>query len=229
MIDLQGSLHRRRFLGTIAAGAAAVGLSGLATPFRSAASPAMTFSPPPGTEDASFEAWVNQIKGKHKQVFDAPGVNSAMPLAWTRVFLMSHEETGTPESDVSAVLILRHSGIPIAMEDRLWQKYNFGKVFQVNDSKTKEPATRNIFHTEDAMPLPDMSVVGLQKHGALIGVCGMAIKVYSMNVAKEMNMDPEEVRKDWLSGILKGIQVVPSGVYAVNRTQEKGCTYCYAG
>jgi hypothetical protein len=37
------------------------------------------------------------------------------------------------------------------------------------------------------------------------------------------------VKKDWISGILPGIQLVPSGVMAVNRTQEKGCTYCYAG
>jgi intracellular sulfur oxidation DsrE/DsrF family protein len=227
MIDLNGSLHRRRFLGTVAAGAAAIGLSGLASPFRSVAAPAGTYSP--GTEDASFESWLGQIKGKHKQVFDAPGVNDALPLAWTRVFLMTHTDMGTPESDMTAVLILRHAGIPVAMEDRLWQKYNFGEVFKVTDSQTKKPATRNLFHKDDVMPLPDMSVVGLQKHGTMIGVCGMAIKVYSMNVAKQMNMDPEEVRKDWISGVLPGIQVVPSGVYAINRTQEKGCTYCYAG
>jgi len=44
-----------------------------------------------------------------------------------------------------------------------------------------------------------------------------------------MGMDPAEVKKDWVSGILPGIQVVPSGVLAVNRAQEQGCTYCYAG
>ena len=26
-----------------------------------------------------------------------------------------------------------------------------------------------------------------------------------------------------------GVNVVPSGVFAVNRAQKKGCTYCYAG
>ena len=226
MIDFTAALQRRRFLGTVATGAAAIGLAGLVAPFRSAALPKFS---PPGTEDASFEKWLTQINGKHKQVFDAPGVNGALPLAWARVFLMTHNETGTPDSDLSCVLILRHGGIPLAMEDRLWQKYNFGEVFKVNDDTTKKPMVRNVFYKEDVMPLPDMSIAGLQKHGVLIGVCAMAIKVYSMGVAKEMKMDAEEVRKDWIAGVLPGIQVVPSGVLAVNRTQEKGCTYCYAG
>jgi intracellular sulfur oxidation DsrE/DsrF family protein len=44
-----------------------------------------------------------------------------------------------------------------------------------------------------------------------------------------MKMDAADVKKDWVSGILPGIQIVPSGVLAVNRAQEHGCTYCYAG
>ncbi len=42
-------------------------------------------------------------------------------------------------------------------------------------------------------------------------------------------MDPEQVKKDWLSGILPGIVLLPSGVWAVNRAQEAGFTYCFAG
>ncbi len=50
-----------------------------------------------------------------------------------------------------------------------------------------------------------------------------------MKVAKEMKMDAAEVKKEWIAGILPGIQLVPSGVLAVNRGQEHGCTYCFAG
>jgi intracellular sulfur oxidation DsrE/DsrF family protein len=48
-------------------------------------------------------------------------------------------------------------------------------------------------------------------------------------VAKNINQNPEEVKKDWVSGLLPGVQVVPSGVWAVSRAQENGCAYCYAG
>jgi hypothetical protein len=57
----------------------------------------------------------------------------------------------------------------------------------------------------------------------------MAISVYSGFAAQAMGLDAETVRKDWLSGVLPGIQVVPSGVWAVSRAQEKNCAYCYAG
>ena len=45
----------------------------------------------------------------------------------------------------------------------------------------------------------------------------------------EMHLDAEKVRKDWVSGLFPGIQVVPSGVWALGRAQEHGCGYCFAG
>jgi hypothetical protein len=44
-----------------------------------------------------------------------------------------------------------------------------------------------------------------------------------------MKMDVETVKKEWTAGILPNIQLVPSGVWALGRAQEKGCTYCFAG
>jgi intracellular sulfur oxidation DsrE/DsrF family protein len=48
-------------------------------------------------------------------------------------------------------------------------------------------------------------------------------------VAEQMKLDAAEVQKDWLAGVLPGIQVVPSGVWAIGRAQEHGCAYCFAG
>ena len=55
------------------------------------------------------------------------------------------------------------------------------------------------------------------------------IKALSQMAGQKMKMDGGEIKKDWVSAILPGIQLVPSGVLAVNRAQEHGCTYCYAG
>ena len=65
--------------------------------------------------------------------------------------------------------------------------------------------------------------------GALVGACNMAIKAYSMQVAGSMNMAAEDIASDWTANLIPGVQVVPSGVWAVNRVQERGCTYCFAG
>ena len=60
-------------------------------------------------------------------------------------------------------------------------------------------------------------------------VCNAALTVYSAAAAMQMGLKGEDVKKDWTSGLLPGIQVVPSGVWALGRAQEKGCSYIFAG
>jgi intracellular sulfur oxidation DsrE/DsrF family protein len=79
------------------------------------------------------------------------------------------------------------------------------------------------------LPLPGMAINELLDSGVLVGACDMALTVYSMQVAGQMKISAEECKKDWVSGILPGIQIVPSGVLAINRAQMHGCTYCWAG
>jgi intracellular sulfur oxidation DsrE/DsrF family protein len=228
MSTLQGSTQRRKFLGTLASGAAAIGIAALSRPLGFAAG----MKPPPGSSDlGTFESWLGQIKGAHKQVFDSPDPKGGIPLIWTRVFLMSNKAVGVADGDACGVLILRHSSIGLTMPDGMWEKYGFGELFKVDDPATKKPAVRNPYYNSKPgdLMLPDASIDELLKSGVLIGVCDMALTVYSGVVAKKMNMDAAEIKKEWVASIIPGIQVVPSGVLAVNRTQEHGCTYCFAG
>ena len=48
-------------------------------------------------------------------------------------------------------------------------------------------------------------------------VCDMALTVYSAGTAKAMNLNADEVKKEWVAGLHPGVQVVPSGVWAVGR------------
>ncbi len=69
---------------------------------------------------------------------------------------------------------------------------------------------------------------GLTARGVMFCVCDIALTVYSGFAAKAINGNPEEVKKEWVSGLLPGVQVVPSGVWAVGRAQENKCGYIYA-
>jgi len=223
---------RRNFLGTLAAGTAAFGMATLTTPLAASAKTISDNMIP----DDDPEEWFKKIKGKHKMVFDVTQPHDILPFAWPRVFLMSNVATGTPEKENSAVVVLRHDAIPYAMEDRLWTKYKFGDVFKVTDPKTKASAIRNPFwqpQTGD-FSIPGIGNVAigineLQDSGVLFCVCDAAMTVYSAAVAQGMNGDAAEVKKDWVSGLLPNIQVVPSGVWAIGRAQERGCAYCFAG
>jgi len=219
---------RRQFLGKIAAGAAA--LTALNLPFTLSASPATGYTSPAADPDA----WFSQLKGKHRMVLDVTEPHEIFPFAWPKVYLMTNIATGTPEKENNVVVVLRHESIPYAMEDRLWAKYKFGEVFKINDPKTKAPSTRNPFWK----PMPgdfqvpglgnvDIGIDQLQASGVLFCVCDVALTVYSAAIAG--SLDPAEVKKDWLSGLLPGIQPMPSGVWAVTRAQEHGCSYVFCG
>jgi hypothetical protein len=228
MVDNDNLSNRRSFLGKLATGAAALGATTLIDPIGLYAAAAAKASP---ANEKSLQAWFGKLKGKHKQVFDCMMPDGGIPLAWARVFLMTNKAVGVADDDCSAVVILRHESIPLAMESRLWEKYKFGEVFKIDDGATKAPSVRNAFWKPKAgdLPLPGMAVNELLDSGVLIGVCDMALTVYSMQVGAKMNINAEEVKKDWVSGILPGIQLVPSGVLAINRAQMHGCTYCWAG
>jgi len=218
-------MYRRGFLGTLAASTAA-GLVSLTPLSLEAATGTRRITD--NAADPSFEAWLNKITGKHKMLFDAPEVNSGMPVVWPRVWLNGNNENyGTKDTDNSAVIVLRHAAIPIAMQDAVWAKYKLGEMFNIKDGEAA--ATRNVFAKQMPLPLPGTGTEQLLASGAQVGVCNVAMTIYSGVAAKKMGMDPAAVKAEWVAGLIPGVQVVPSGVLAVARAQEKGCSYCFAG
>ncbi len=226
--DNSGNNGRRRFLGNLAA----AGLVSM-TPVMEA----WAGNPAHNTGTSSDpEEMFKKITGKHRVVFDAPQPHEIFPFAWPRVFLLTNEMTGTNGKDCSVVVVLRHSAIGYAMEDALWSKYKLGEVFQANDPATGKPALRNPFWKPGpgAFKIPGVGEVmigidQLQQNGVLFCVCEMAVTVYSAAVAASTNGDAAEIRKEWMAGLLPGIQPVPSGVWALGRAQEKKCAYVFAG
>lgn len=220
--------ERRDFLRQVATGAAAMSLTMLTPAIPASAGSLLTSS------DADPEAWLNKIKGKHRIVFDVTEPRSILPFAWSRVFLITNEKTGTPEKESSVVVVLRHGAIPFAMESKLWEKYKFGEMFKVNDEATKASSTRNMFWQpkEGDFKIPGLGNVAigineLQDSGVIFCVCDMALTVYSAAAALQMNKEAAEVKKEWVAGVLPGIEIVPSGVWAVGRAQEHQCSYCF--
>lgn len=216
---------RREFLGKVAAGSAA-GLTVFSHPFSSTAF-GQALKP---SEEA--EAWIKKAKGKHRLVFDASEPHNGMPLIWSWVFYHTNNESGTPDNDMTSMVVLRHNAIPFAMEDSLWAKYKLGEVFKVTDGKTGKPSLRNPYFTPSEGDFPAPAIEGIkrqQERGAMYCVCNMALTVYSGIVAKGANLNAEEVLNDWKRGLLPNVQIVPSGVWAIGRAQENGFGYCYAG
>ena len=215
---------RRKFIGTLALGASA-GLTAMAVPFKESATLL--------TSDVNdSEAWFKNIKGNHRVVFDASEPNDAFSIIWTWGFYATNNQTGSPDNDITAVCVFRHNAMPFALDDSMWSKYKLGETFKIKDNRTKAPALRNPYYkaTDGDFPLNGIDgIKKMQDRGAMFCVCNLAITVYSGMVAKGLGLDAEVVRKEWVSGVLPGIQIVPAGIWALERSQKQGCSYIFAG
>lgn len=179
------------------------------------------------------DKWLEALKGKHRQYFDATTVNAGFSLGyamnWLDTMKAAYQVT---DKDLNAVIGLRHFSIPIAYTDEIWSKYKLGEFANITDPQTKQPATRNIYYNAKPGDLmfPEMSVEKLQPRGVTFVVCNLAHTILSGMLGQKLGMSADEAKAEWAKGLIPGFTLVPSGVLAVNRAQEKGkCTYCYAG
>jgi intracellular sulfur oxidation DsrE/DsrF family protein len=216
---------RRGFLGRLAASAAA-----LAAGFGSGRLDAQATAPAPVTH--AHDRWLDALTAPHRQIYDVVTPAGSVGLSFARNFInASNDAYGAADRDVNVVVSLRHSAIPFALKDELWAKYQLGRYFEVNDPATKAPAVRNIHGGRagaSASP-SSASVTALQSRGVVFTVCGMAFRYYVGQLAKQEGTTSEAVRAEWEAGLLPGAIIVPAGVIAVNRAQERGFSYVYAG
>lgn len=244
--NLEQSTHRRGFLGMLASGAAALGLTALTSPLTLNAQQKKGGEKPMQAAMPKSEAdmWFDKLKGRHRVVYDATRPHDVLPFAWPKVFLMTNEATGSPASDCGVVVVLRHDGIPYAFQDNMWAKYNFGDMFKAHDvgpafqaadaavaTKTRNPFwnTKPGDFKVPGIGSVDIGIKDLQANGVMFCVCNAAMTVYSAVAAGQMGSKGEDVYKEWKENLIPGIQIVPSGVWAVGRAQEHKCAYIFAG
>ena len=217
---------RRKFIGNLAkAAGATAGLSAI---------PASLFAAQSSNYEVHRDAdqWFKGVKGSHKVVFDATEPHDGYPFIWPWVFLNTNNQSGTADNDMTAVVVLRHNAMPFALADNVWKKYKLGEVFKIKDNNTGDYALRNPYYTPSGKDFPAPGIDGLkdlQARGTMFCVCEMAITVYGGMIAQGMELDPAQVISDLKAAVLPGIQVAPSGVWALGRAQENGCAYVYAG
>lgn len=220
---------RRAFLERVTLGAAALAASMTAVPLVSA----MAEGSPTrgvGAHGPWSDAWLDGIKGTHKQFFDGVTTNDGFVMVFAAGFLnLNKEAYGLGDHDLTAVVGLRHLAMVMALTDAMWEKYGIGKAFNVTDPATKAIATRNPFLRKEGMALPGSEIPTLVGRGVIFTVCNVALTVLSGKLAGAAGVSAEEAKKEWVAGLVPGMTLVPVGVLAVNRAQEKGCTYCYGG
>jgi hypothetical protein len=168
--------------------------------------------------------WLDQMKGKHKQLYDLGGLALAAdprPLRFARNFLDTFRDVYRLEHpDINTAVGISGPAFPMNASDRLWVKYKLGERSQIIDPMTKQPAVRNIFYDGG-----DVSVKAMQARGTVFWQCNVALGVVGQQLAAAFQMPVAEVRADLIAGLNPGVRLMPSHVMALALAQERGFTY----
>jgi hypothetical protein len=220
------STPRRDFLGWLGGSAL----------FATAGIPLRSENPlPPRLQQKSGDfdfSWTDRVKGTHRAVFDSPGVSEGAAVfravVWGKQYKAAY---GTDPADMTAVLVLRHEGIALAMDDAYWAEFQIGKENKLKDEKGKKWATTNpvaVAAPGTPAQYADYNLASFQKNGGIVLACNMAFADVVSRYKDKTKATPADARKMAIAHLVPGVILQPSGVFAALRAQEVGCHYLHA-
>ncbi len=221
--------NRRAFIasvaGTSAALAASLGAGTLLAQGR-------TFPEYPAPQGGWDLSWVDRVeKAKHRMVFDQPEVGDGLALTNTLVYYRGYNDVyKTADADMGVVLVIRHAGIPTALNDDMWAKLKLGEEAKLKDPTTGEPTQRNPFvnlksDDKHAVLIGGGGLDALIARGVNVLICNLALMRFAGRLAKAVNIPVEEARTTIAASLVPGCIRMPSGIFAVARAQEAGCHF----
>lgn len=179
---------------------------------------------------ASYDmSWVDRITGRYRMAFDVPEISEGTALHQVRSFLSGYSTVyGLADTDLSAVLVIRHAAVPMVLGDELWSDGKFGEPDKLKDPETGEPTKRNPFinvapGSRNAMTWPDGALDTLMSRGVIVLACNLALSNVAGTIARNRSIPRQEAADLITRHILPGVYRMPTGVFATCRAQAAGC------
>jgi intracellular sulfur oxidation DsrE/DsrF family protein len=164
----------------------------------------------------SEDAWLSQIPGKHRFIFDTTspdGFSNALTYA-NNYFVANESGYGLKDGDLAVVIVARHHSTQHAYNDAIWKKYQEQLV------KAAQVST---------LPALGDRLDGLVKRGVHLAVCQMATRRIAGTIASGTGQNVDKVFVELAANLVKNAHLVPAGIVAVNRAQERGYSLAHAG
>lgn len=223
---------RRSFLARLGLGAGVVGATVVSSPAAVAQIAADASWRPArhGQDD-----WLDKIAGEHRFVFDTAtpdGMNWALRFA-NNYFTANQNAYGLKDSDLAVVIVARHKSTSFAYTDAIWAKYGnyLSEQAEFVDPKTKEPPKVNYYATAPEDSGQAGQAVGMDtliKKGVHFAVCGMSTRAIAGRIARGTGAESDNIVKEISANLVGNAHLVPAGIVAVNRAQERGYSFVYA-
>jgi len=229
---------RRGFLGRLFGAAAVAGV----------ATEALAEAQAPAAAGNPADAWIKEVKGTHRCLFDFPQHHGGAPLLHILNYLNTYGEAykAAPGS-VGAVgtfySLGNQSSIALGFNDAMWAKYGLGEYLGLKD-KAGKPYTRNVFNApteNDAhllmqafqspdipelhAALPGIGIANLQKMGTKFILCANALGGWELELQARGKGKAADLDKDLRANLLPGVTIVPAMVIAIEKAQAAGIKY----
>lgn len=225
--------NRRDFLQRAVLGAASLG----ALPSTLSASPAAHGGgqlPDLALADPEWDvSWTKKINGKHKALFDVPDISGGSGVFRAGLWARQYADVfKVPMAELSSVIVIRHDGISLAMNQAFWDEYNVGKRNKVrdgNDKKTtKNPVLANLEPGKEPKGFELYMLEQQIARGVVVLACNMAFAECVSTVMKQDKLKQSEARAKAIGMLVPGVVLQPSGIFGVVLAQQTGCAFVAA-
>ncbi len=194
------------------------------------------------------DAWLNEVKGTHRCLFDFARHNNG----WGLVHVLNYVNTyasaykagpGTVGAVGTFYGIGAGSSIALGFNDAMWAKYGLGEYHGLKDEAGK-PYTRNVFHRPtradahllaQAIQIPNLGALGdlmtgagiesLQKMGTKFLMCANALGAWTLELEARGKGAAATIGTDLRANLLPGVTIVPAMVIAIEQAQAAGIRY----
>jgi hypothetical protein len=226
--QFETSRPRRWFLGRMGMGAVAgVSLAGSGAAAQTASAP---WRPARHEQDD----WLEKIPGQHRFVFDTTTPEGmALALQFCSNYFNSNAQAyGLKDSDLAVLMVARHRSTAFGYNDAMWAKYGkqFSEQSGFTDPKTHQASTANLYFTSASGTLQaGRSLTDLIGHGAHFAVCATSSRGIAGNIVRATGGDTDKILAELGANLIANARLVPAGIVAVNRAQERGYSFVYGG
>lgn len=208
--------ERRTFLNRMNAGAASIAalvLGGVAAAQVKPAAPATRWEPARHDKDD----WMDAIPGKHRLVIDTTseqGIRDGLLYA-SNFLSVNRNDYGLQNQDLAVIIVVRHISTSYGFSNDMWAKYG---------ASLAAPAPAGATQPKEA-PKANPSaatLASLANQGVQFAVCSMATRRVAGTVVRANGGNADDAFAELSTNLVANARMVPAGIVAVSRAQERG-------
>ena len=229
MSDTKRPIERRKLLAGLGTGIAAIGA--LSATQQASASKEKRWQPALEPQDA----WMD-MPARHRFTFDATSPDGAgEAIFFTKNYIEVNKSAyKLAASQLANIVILRHMATIFGYNDSVWAKYGeiLSAMVNFKNPHTKKAPKRNLYDvTGFGHDLPNWgaTISSLALDNVQFAVCGLATEKIAGMLASKTKARADEVHEELAGNLIANGRLVPAGIVAVNRAQERGYALAYIG